>query len=169
MQTQSTTLLVIGGGPGGYVAAIRAAQLGIPTTLVEGEALGGTCLNIGCIPSKALIHAAGEFEKVTHCIGGSALGIRVESSRLDLAQTVRWKDGIVKRLTGGVAALLKRSGVNVVKGWARIVDGKSVEVVVGGEPVRIGCEHLLLAAGSEPLALPTLPFGGSVIEAAEAL
>jgi len=169
MQTHSTTLLVIGGGPGGYVAAIRAAQLGIATTLVEGEALGGTCLNIGCIPSKALIHAAEEFDKVTHYAGSSALGIKVEAPRLDLAQTVRWKDGIVKRLTGGVAALLKKNGVNVVGGWARIVDGKTVEVLVGGEPVRIGCEHLLLAAGSQPLSLPTLPFGGSVISATEAL
>ena len=169
METRSTTLLVVGGGPGGYVAAIRAAQLGIATTLVEGEALGGTCLNVGCIPSKALIHAAEEFDKVAHYAGNSALGIRVESPRLDLAQTVRWKDGIVKRLTGGVAALLKRSGVNVVNGWARVVDGKTVEVVVGGEPVRIGCEHLLLAAGSEPLSLPGLPFGGSVVSATEAL
>ena len=75
METQSTTLLVIGGGPGGYVAAIRAAQLGIPTTLIEGAQLGGTCLNIGCIPSKALIHAAEAFERVGHYAGGSPLGL----------------------------------------------------------------------------------------------
>src|SRR5450756_1224401 len=109
MDGRSTTLLVIGGGPGGYVAAIRAAQLGIATTLVEGEKLGGTCLNIGCIPSKALIHAAGQFEKACHYAQNSPLGIHVESPRIDLAQTVRWKDGIVTKLTGGVAALLKKT------------------------------------------------------------
>ena len=94
MKTQSTTLLVIGGGPGGYVAAIRAGQLGIPTTLVESAQLGGTCLNVGCIPSKALIHAAEEFEKATHYADGSALGITVQKPAIDLEQTTRWKDGI---------------------------------------------------------------------------
>ncbi|MBK8741290.1 MAG: dihydrolipoyl dehydrogenase [Betaproteobacteria bacterium] len=171
METRSTTLLVIGGGPGGYVAAIRAAQLGIATTLVEGGALGGTCLNIGCIPSKALIHAAEQFEKARHYAEDSPLGIRVESPRIDIAQTVRWKDGIVRRLTGGVAMLLKKNGAQVVHGWARIVDGKTVEVVAGDgrEPVRITCEHLLLAPGSAPFALPAMPFGGRVISSTEAL
>jgi dihydrolipoamide dehydrogenase len=171
MNTQSTTLLVIGGGPGGYVAAIRAAQLGVKTVLVEGEQLGGTCLNIGCIPSKALIHAAEAFERVKQYAAGSPLGIQVESPRIDLAQTVRWKDGIVGRLTAGVASLLKKNGVQVLKGWARIVDGKTVEVApaAGGEALRISCENLLLATGSEAVALPGLPFGGAVISATEAL
>src|SRR3954471_4549246 len=113
MDTRHTTLLVIGGGPGGYVAAIRAAQLGIDTTLVEGTALGGTCLNVGCIPSKAVIHAAAPFEEATHWAGDSKLGIHVDTPRIDLAQTMRWKDGIVGRLTGGVGALLKKNGVHV--------------------------------------------------------
>ena len=171
MDMRSTTLLVIGGGPGGYVAAIRAAQLGIATTLVEGDKLGGTCLNIGCIPSKALIHAAGEFENARHYAQDSPLGIRVLSPRIDLAQTVRWKDGIVGKLTGGVAALLKKNGVQVVSGWARIVDGKTAEVTTaaGPDPVRIACQHLLLAPGSEAVALPGMPFGGSVISSTEAL
>jgi dihydrolipoamide dehydrogenase len=170
----TTKLLVIGGGPGGYVAAIRAGQLGIPTTLVEGARLGGTCLNIGCIPSKALIHAAEEFEKARHYADNSPLGIQVQSPRIDLLQTVRWKDGIVDKLTGGVGALLKRHGVTVVNGWARIVDGKTVDVEVPGttEPMRIRCEHLLLAAGSEPVALPKMPFAGfegRIISSTEAL
>jgi dihydrolipoamide dehydrogenase len=178
MNTQSTTLLVIGGGPGGYIAAIRAGQLGIATTLVEGDQLGGTCLNVGCIPSKALIHAADEFEKVSHYAGdsaqGSALGIQVQSPRIDLAQTVRWKDAIVSKLTTGVAALLKKNGVQVVKGWARVIDGKTVEVQqqgaqAGAKPLRISCEHLLLAPGSQAVALPAMPFGGAVISATEAL
>ena len=167
---QSTTLLVIGGGPGGYIAAIRAGQLGIPTILVEGDQLGGTCLNIGCIPSKAMIHAAEEFEKACHYADGSALGISVQTPTIDLAQTVRWKDGIVSRLTSGVAALLKKNGVQVLKGWARIVDGKTVEVLREGEaPIQIGCQHLLLATGSQAVELPTMPFGGRVISATEAL
>ncbi len=172
--SSTTTLLIIGGGPGGYVAAIRAGQLGIPTTLVEGARLGGTCLNIGCIPSKALIHAAEEFEKARHYADNSPLGIQVQAPRIDLLQTVRWKDGIVDKLTGGVGALLKRHGVTVVNGWARIVDGKTVDVEVSGatEPMRIRCGHLLLAAGSEPVALPKMPFGGfdgRIISSTEAL
>ena len=170
MKTQATTLLVIGGGPGGYVAAIRAGQLGIPTVLVEGEALGGTCLNIGCIPSKALIHAADEFEKARHYADGSPLGIKVQSPEIDLAQTVRWKDGIVSRLTGGVGALLRKNGVAVIQGWATMVDGKTVDVQPAqGEPVRVQCEHLLLATGSLPVELPFMPFGATVISSTEAL
>jgi dihydrolipoamide dehydrogenase len=171
MKSATTTLLVIGGGPGGYVAAIRAGQLGIPTILVEAERLGGTCLNIGCIPSKALIHAAEEFEKVRQYAQGSPLGIVADAPRIDLERTVQWKDGIVKRLTGGVGALLKKNGVQVVNGWARIVDGKSVEVRENGAdgPMRISCEHLLLATGSQAVELPFMPFGGAVISATEAL
>ena len=171
---RSTGLLVIGGGPGGYVAAIRAAQLGIPTTLIEGEKLGGACLNIGCIPSKALIHAAEQFEQARAFADPSResqLGIRVDAPRIDIRRTVEWKDGIVARLTGGVGALLKKNGVNVISGWARIVDGKTVEVTPAGsaEPVRIVCEHLLLATGSQAVALPSMPFGGRVISSTEAL
>ena len=171
MKTTNTTLLVIGGGPGGYVAAIRAGQLGIPTVLVEGERLGGTCLNVGCIPSKALIHAADAFAQAqAFASGASALGIRTQSATLDLAQTQAWKDGIVQRLTGGVATLLKKAGVQVVPGWATIVDGKTVDVATQeGEPLRIQCEHLLLATGSLPVALPDLPFGGPVLSSTEAL
>ena len=173
VQTKTTTLLVIGGGPGGYVAAIRAAQLGVATTLVEGDTPGGTCLNIGCIPSKALIHAADEFDRVRRATPGavsSPLGIRAEAASIDLAVTQAWKDGVVGKLTGGVAALLRKAGVQVVRGWARIVDGKTVDVDQSdGEPLRLQCEHLLLATGSEPMALPQLPFGGTVLSSTEAL
>jgi dihydrolipoamide dehydrogenase len=138
--------------------------------LVEGDKLGGTCLNIGCIPSKALIHAAEEFDKTRHFANSSPLGIHVQSPGIDLTQTVRWKDGIVARLTGGVGTLLKKNGAQVIKGWARIVDGKTVDVQPHeGEPVRLQCEHLLLATGSVPVELPFMPFGGSVISSTEAL
>jgi len=170
MKTQSTTLVVIGGGPAGYVAAIRAGQLGVQTVLVEGNKLGGTCLNIGCIPSKALIHAAEEFDQLRHFANHSALGIRAQNPSIDIAETVRWKDGIVNRLTSGVGALLKKNGVQVMKGWARIVDGKTVDVEpYEGESIRLQCEHLLLATGSEATELPFMPFGGAVISSTEAL
>lgn len=168
--TKTTTLLVIGGGPGGYVAAIRAGQLGVPTILVEGAQLGGTCLNIGCIPSKALIHAAEEFDKARHYAGESALGISVSQPAIDIARTVSWKDGIVGKLTGGVGALLKKNGVQVVQGWASLLDGKTAEVATAdGGTLRIQCEHLLLAAGSEPTPLVSMPFGGMVVSSTEAL
>ncbi len=166
----NTTLLVIGGGPGGYVAAIRAAQLGVPTVLVERARLGGTCLNIGCIPSKALIHAAEEFDKARHYAKESPLGISVASPAIDIGRTVAWKDGIVARLTSGIGTLMKRHGVDVLQGEARVIDGKTVEVArEGGEPLRVRGEHLLLAAGSEPVALPSMPFGGIVQSSTEAL
>jgi len=170
MNQVSTTLLVIGGGPGGYVAAIRAGQLGIQTVLVEAATPGGTCLNIGCIPSKALIHAAEEFDKAKHYADGSALGIMAGAPSIDVSRTVQWKDGIVKRLTSGVGALLKKNDVQVIKGFARILDGKTVEVKgENGELLRVRCEHLLLASGSEPVELPFMPFGGMVVSSTEAL
>jgi len=173
MDNRHTTLLVIGGGPGGYVAAIRAAQLGIDTTLIEGVALGGTCLNVGCIPSKAIIHAASAFEEATHWAGDSKIGIKVADPTIDLAKTMRWKDSVVTRLTGGVGALLKKNGVQVIKGWARVIDGKTVEVaevgVASGDALRVSCEHLLLAAGSDAVELPMMPFGGRVISSTDAL
>ncbi len=125
MQILNTTLLIIGGGPGGYVTAIRAGQLGISTILVEGESLGGTCLNIGCIPSKALIHVAEQFHQTQHHSQHSALGISVSAPTLDIGKSVEWKDGIVDRLTTGVSALLKKHKVQVIQGWAKVIDGKN--------------------------------------------
>ena len=171
MKNLNSTLVIIGGGPGGYVAAIRAAQLGIKTTLIEEHALGGTCLNVGCIPSKALIHAADEFAKLAHFNGSSSLGITVEKPQIDIAKTVQWKDDIVGRLTGGVGSLLKKHHVDVVRGHAEIFDGKTIEVRSSPEHpvVQISCEHLLLATGSHTVELPGLPFGGDCISATEAL
>ena len=107
MQTITTKLLVLGGGPGGYVAAIRAGQLGIETVLVEGDRLGGTCLIRGCIPSKALIHVASKFESMVHAVGGETDGIALNAApEIDFKKTVAWKETVVDKLNGGVAALL---------------------------------------------------------------
>ncbi|MCD2182568.1 dihydrolipoyl dehydrogenase [Rhizobium sp. GN54] len=163
-------LLVIGAGPGGYICAIRAGQLGVDTVIVEAVKAGGTCLNIGCIPSKALIHAAEEFDRVRHMSSASdALGISVEQPRLDLAQTVRWKDGIVGRLNSGVLGLLRKARVKIVHGPARFRDGKTVEVETETGTQVIRAETVVIATGSEPVELPFLPFGGPVISSTEAL
>jgi len=169
MKNLTTTLLIIGGGPAGYVAGIRAGQLGVPTILVEGNKLGGTCLNIGCIPSKALIHAAEEFDKARHWSSHSPLGIQVQSPTIDVAQTVKWKDGIVHRLTSGVGALLKKNGAQAIEGWATVLDGKTVEVKTAQEVVRIQCQHLVIATGSTATELPSMPYGKPVISSTEAL
>ncbi|HUD92933.1 dihydrolipoyl dehydrogenase [Sphingobium sp.] len=169
MKTQSCALLVIGAGPGGYVCATRAGQLGIDTIVVEAERPGGTCLNVGCIPSKALIHAADEFAKVRGFAGPNALGISVPPPSIDMARTVEWKDGVVKRLTGGVSSLLKKAGVRYVQGKATMVDGKTVEIGSGDGAIRIRAEHIVIASGSSPVELPFMPFGGRVISSTEAL
>ena len=162
-------LLIIGGGPGGYVCGIRAGQLGIDTIVVDAEALGGTCLNVGCIPSKAIIHAADEFEKATHFANSSALGISAGKPKLDLAKTVTWKDGIVKRLTTGVGGLLKKNKVKTIKGWATFVDGKTVDVKTEGGVTRIRAQNIVIATGSVPVELPFMKFAGNVISSTGAL
>lgn len=162
-----TKVLIVGGGPGGYVAGIRAGQLGLDTVLVDGDRLGGTCLIRGCIPSKAMIHAADMFEEMRHAAGKDGhIGISLPSPpQLDLAKTVKWKEGIVDRLNGGVGALLKRAKVRVVSGWATFTDAKTCTV---GD-VTITAEHVVLATGSDPVELPHLKFGGDVISSTEAL
>lgn len=170
MKEIACKLLVIGAGPGGYICAIRAGQLGVDTVIVEAAKAGGTCLNIGCIPSKALIHAAEEFERVSHMAGAkSPLGISVEAPKLDLAKTVAWKDGIVGRLNSGVLGLLRKAKVKIVHGKARFRDGKTVEVETETGSQVIRAETVVIATGSEPVELPSLPFGGPVISSSEAL
>lgn len=169
MSEISCKLLIIGGGPGGYVCGIRAGQLGIDTVLVEKKRLGGTCLNVGCIPSKAVIHAADEFHRLTTFASKGALGITAESPKIDFAKTLEWKDGIVNRLNSGVAGLLKRSRVRMFQGQARFMDGKTVVVDTDTGRQTIHAENIVIATGSVPVEIQSLPFGGNVISSAEAL
>ncbi|MFB9947656.1 dihydrolipoyl dehydrogenase [Rhizobium puerariae] len=170
MKEITCKLLVLGAGPGGYVCAIRAGQLGVDTVIVEMAKPGGTCLNIGCIPSKALIHAADDFHKaMAMAAGRNAMGIRAGSPAIDLAKTMAWKDGITGRLTMGVSGLLKKAGVKIVVGRAKFRDGKTVAVETEtGEQV-IRAENIVIATGSAPVELPVLPFGGKVISSTGAL
>jgi len=165
-----TKVLIVGGGPGGYVAAIRAGQLGLETVLVEAARLGGTCLNVGCIPSKAIIHAAGEFAVMAQAARAPLNGISLSAPpRVDFAGTVAWKDTIVGRLNTGVATLLKRAKVRVIRGWATFSDGKTCTVTTTDGLTNVSAEHVILANGSVPVELPFLKFGGSVISSTEAL
>jgi dihydrolipoamide dehydrogenase len=169
-ETLKPKVLVVGGGPGGYVAAIRAGQLGLDVVLVEGDRLGGTCLIRGCIPSKALINAAGAFETMTAAASHGHMGLRLKAApELDLAETMRWKDGVVDTLNNGVAGLLKRAKVKVIPGWARFTGDKACTVETAEGPVSIVAEQVILATGSVPVELPFLPFGGPVISSTEAL
>ena len=166
----TTKVLIIGGGMGGYVAAIRLGQLGIEHTLVEADRVGGTCLIRGCIPSKALIHAATKFETVAKAADGGTLGITASQASIDFGQTIAWKSGIVDRLNGGVKGLLKRAKTRVLEGWATFSDAKTCTVKTADGEVTVSAESVILAAGSIPVELPFLPFDGQrVISSTEAL
>jgi dihydrolipoamide dehydrogenase len=160
----------VGGGPGGYVAAIRCGQLGLDTVLVEADRLGGTCLIRGCIPSKAMIHAATEYEGMVSAADSPRFGISLSARpQLDMKATVAWKETIVNRLNNGVDALLRRAKVRVIKGWGRFSDAKTCQVKTQEGDLTVCSDHVILATGSMPVQLPSLPLGGRIISSAEAL
>ncbi|GEM82345.1 dihydrolipoyl dehydrogenase [Meiothermus hypogaeus] len=140
-------VIVIGTGPGGYHAAIRAAQLGKKVLAVEAEYVGGVCLNVGCIPTKALLHAAEELEGIRH---GAEFGLEVKDAKVDTKKLGGWRDGIVKKLTGGVSQLLKGNKIDLKTGFARFVDKNTIEV----EGERFQGRAIIVATGSEPNTLP---------------
>ncbi len=167
MGVRKCQVLVIGAGPGGYVAAIRAAQLGLDTVIVEGERAGGTCLIRGCIPSKAMIHAAHRFHDLAaHAKEGGHMGISIPSpAEINMAGLKGWKDDIVDRLNKGVEHLLKSAGAELVTGWAEFKDAKTVTV---GD-MQIEAENVILANGSVPIELPFMKYGDGIISSREAL
>src|ERR687884_274456 len=135
-EQQQFDVVVVGGGPGGYVAAIRAAQLGLRTALVEKERPGGVCLNWGCIPTKAMLRSAEVLETLQH---SADFGILADNVRLDYPAVLKRKDSIVKTLTDGVGQLLKANGVTLFNGHARFTGPRSLDVVgVGLSPLGAG-------------------------------
>jgi dihydrolipoamide dehydrogenase len=171
METKQVDALVIGAGPGGYVAAIRLAQLGKQVLVLDKATVGGVCLNVGCIPSKALINAAKTFEKTKN---SSHMGIMVESVHLDFNKLQEWKGGVVKKLTGGIAQLLKGNGAGYLAGAARLTGPAkngvhTVEVTTDSGKVMVEARHIVLATGSRPIQIPGFPFGGPIMGSTEAL
>lgn len=149
------TIIVIGGGPGGYVAAIRAAQLGADVTLIEREHIGGTCLNIGCIPTKCLLHSAELLGEIRDW--GAEIGVDVDGARINVSQLMAHKDAVVHQLTSGVAGLLRYHGVKVVEGEARFIGQREIELTTqDGSRETMGADDLIIASGSIN-AVPPIP------------
>jgi len=160
-------VLVLGSGPGGYTAAFRAADLGRQVVLVERHAaLGGVCLNVGCIPSKALLHVA---EVMAAAEGLAEAGVAFGAPRLDLARLRAHKEAVVGKLTGGLAQMAKQRGVTVVTGTGRFSGPKRLAVDTADGPVAIGFEHAIVAAGSRGVSLPGLPADPRVLDSTSAL
>ena len=153
-------VVVIGAGPGGYPAAIRAAQLGAKVAIVEKEKLGGTCLNWGCIPTKALIGAAETFEKIKHA---AKLGITVTGATVDYAAMIGHKNGVVQQLRDGIDSLLKANGVTQFTGTASLVDRTTLEVG-GTRGTRLGAKKIIIATGSTSAVPGFLPKHPRVVE-----
>jgi dihydrolipoamide dehydrogenase len=157
MPVSTFDAVVIGAGPGGYVAAIRLAQLGKKTALVEKESLGGVCLNWGCIPSKALISAANLVEDVR---GAAERGVLVDAPRIDVAKLRAYKDAVVKKLVGGVGQLEKGNGVEVIKGTAKFVGPGAIEVTSPAGTTRVEAGAFIVATGARPIEIPGFAFDG---------
>ncbi|MDE3838361.1 dihydrolipoyl dehydrogenase [Bacillus methanolicus] len=161
-----TETLVIGAGPGGYVAAIRAAQLGQKVTIVEKGTVGGVCLNVGCIPSKALISAGHRYEAAKQ---SDSIGIIAENVKVDFSKVQEWKASVVKKLTGGVEGLLKGNKVDIVQGEAYFVDANTVRVMDENSAQTYKFKNAIIATGSRPIELPSIKFSKRVLDSTGAL
>ncbi|WP_147531821.1 dihydrolipoyl dehydrogenase [Bacillus marasmi] len=161
-----TDTIVIGAGPGGYVAAIRAAQLGQKVTIIEKGELGGVCLNVGCIPSKALISAGHKYETAKH---SDSIGISAENVKVDFSKVQAWKASVVKKLTGGVEGLLKGNKVSIVRGEAYLVDANTLRVMDESSAQTYTFKNLIIATGSRPIELPAFKYSKRVLDSTGAL
>jgi dihydrolipoamide dehydrogenase len=154
----SYDVIIIGSGPGGYVSAIRCAQLGLKTAIVEGrETLGGTCLNVGCIPSKALLHATHMLHEAEHNF--ATMGLKGKSPSVDWAQMLAYKDDVIHQNTGGVEFLMKKNKIEWLKGWATIPAAGKVQV---GDDVH-EAKNIIIASGSEPSTLPGIEVDEKIV------
>jgi len=165
--TESVDTIVVGAGPGGYVAAIRAAELGQKVVIVERDYIGGVCLNVGCIPSKALITAGHHRQDM---LNGDPFGLSAENIKLDFAKTQDWKQNkVVATLTGGVEALLKKHKVKIIKGEARFADNQTISVATEDSASQYSFRHAIVATGSHPIEIPGFEFGGRIVDSTGAL
>ncbi len=162
MANATYDVIVIGAGPGGYPAAIRAAQLGLKTLCVDKEYFGGVCLNWGCIPSKALIAAAGTVEKIRHA---DKMGIMVSDVKVDIEKLQAWKDGIVKKLTTGVSGLLKANKADSMLGTAKVKSPTTVEITKqdGSRETYEAKKGIIVATGASPIQIPGFAVDGKVV------
>lgn len=160
MKTMKYNTVVVGAGPGGYPCAIRLGQLGINTLCIEKKSWGGVCLNVGCIPSKALITAGKRMEEIRTA---DSMGITVGEPSIDMVKLQEWKQGIVNKLTGGVAHLLKANNVDTLVGTATFKGPKTLEVETEDGTVKVECDNLVIATGSRPIQIPGFDFADSRI------
>lgn len=166
--SKQTEVLVLGSGPGGYTSAFRAADLGKKVTIVEQyDALGGVCLNVGCIPSKALLHAAKVIDEVADM---STHGLEFGKPKIDAKKLREWKNKVVAKLTGGIKMLAKARQVDVVTGFGRFVSDHEMEITSkDGKKERITFDQAIIAAGSRPVGLPFLPDDPRIMDSTGAL
>src|SRR3954462_7687144 len=157
-ETIRVEALVIGAGPGGYVAGIRLGQLKKKALVVEKDKPGGICLNVGCIPSKALINASKIFDKIRH---GADIGILADNARVDMAKMQSWKGEVVSKLTGGVKTLLKANGAEFRAGTARVTSPRTVEITDAAGKTTVEADHIVVATGSRPIEIPGFKFDGN--------
>jgi dihydrolipoamide dehydrogenase len=159
-------VVVVGSGPGGYVAAIRAAQLGKQVTVIDRSEVGGVCLNWGCIPSKALISAAHQYEGIGNA---SAIGISADNIKVDFAKIQEWKNGVVNKLTGGISGLFKGNKIQFLSGEVFFNGPNQIRVVNENSGQSYHFNHCIIATGSRPIELKALPFGKRILSSTEAL
>ncbi len=154
-------LIVIGSGPGGYVTAIRASQLGMKVAVVEREALGGICLNWGCIPTKALLKSAQVFEYVQHA---ADYGISISDSKADFGAMVKRSRGVAEGMSKGISFLFKKNKITLLKGTGKLLRGKKVEITdAAGKQSIVSAEHIIVATGGRAKQLPNMPIDGKKI------
>ena len=158
--TATSDILIIGGGPGGYVTAIRAAQLGLKVTLVEREHLGGICLNWGCIPTKALLRSAEIYTNIKHA---EAFGLSVKDVSFDIKKVAERSRKVASQLSGGVKHLMKKNKVEVVDGHAKLLGKGQVEVTKGDQKTLLSAKHIIIATGARARALPGLEPDGKLV------
>lgn len=158
---QSFDVVVVGAGPGGYVAAIRSAQLGKKTAIIEREYMGGVCLNVGCIPSKAMISAGHFLHRLQH--QSEEMGINVKGVSVDMAQTQKWKQSVCDRMAGGVETLLKGNAVTILRGEATFKTATELTVKTASGSESVTAKNFIIATGSRPIEIPGFKFDEQLV------